>query len=351
MTIATRSNYAIVSEEGYNIRSNLFESTRYTPHLVVNSPSQLAPDDEFDYIFVPTKAIASSKLPLDGYPVSRDRTTIVLVQNGIGIEEAYAAAYPGVRLLSGVAYIIASQPAPGLIVQEGEVMRLLLGPYPPSPEEAEGEEEIVQRMNAARVPTVFYRDIQPQRWKKLLFNGCYATVCAATGLSTMGAWSMPGGRELITSLGHEIRRTAAAAAAVATTVAAAAEAPMTEQEVDSFFEGLSEGRELDLVPSMLQDAQKGIEMETDVLCGNINRIAEQHGVDTPRMRCVCVYVRSEIVRLVLTDLRGIQNDVCNLEWHEHCFPTPEREAAAAAAAAARTALEYFLELRRFGNQM
>lgn len=285
MTIATRSNYAIVSGGGYNIRSHLFESTTYTPHLVVNSPSQLAPDDEFDYIFVTTKVAPSRKLPLDGYPISRDRTTIVLVQNGIGIEEAYATAYPGVRLLSGVAYIIASQPAPGLIVQEGESMRLFLGPYPPSLGEAKGGEEIVQRMNAARVPTVFHRDIQPQRWKKLLFNGCYSTVCAATGLSSMGAWSMPGGKELIMSLGHEIRRTAAAAAAAtAATTTTAAEVPITEQEVDSFFEELSEKRKLDTVPSMLQDAQKGIEMEADALCGNICRIAEQHGVDTPRMR-------------------------------------------------------------------
>ena len=250
MTIATRSNYAIVSGGGYNIRSHLFESTTYTPHLVVNSPSQLAPDDEFDYIFVTTKVAPSRKLPLDGYPISRDRTTIVLVQNGIGIEEAYATAYPGVRLLSGVAYIIASQPAPGLIVQEGESMRLFLGPYPPSLGEAKGGEEIVQRMNAARVPTVFHHDIQPQRWKKLLFNGCYSTVCAAT----------------------------------AATTTTAAEAPITEQEVDSFFEELSEKRKLDTVPSMLQDAQKGIEMEADALCGNICRIAEQHGVDTPRMR-------------------------------------------------------------------
>jgi 2-dehydropantoate 2-reductase len=170
-----------------------------------------------------------------------------------------------------VAYIIASQPSPGEILQTGDTMSLLLGHYPPSPPGGE-HTDLISRLNAANMPTQMVHNIQHSRWTKLLINGCYATVCAATGLSTLAVAEAPGGMELLLALGHEIRETAAAADGC----------EMSVQEVEGFFREKMRG--LDLVPSMLQDARRGVGMEVEALCGNIVRIAERCGVQTPRLR-------------------------------------------------------------------
>jgi len=39
-----------------------------------------------------------------------------------------------------------------------------------------------------------------------------------------------------------------------------------------------------IVPSMLQDARKGVEMEVEALCGNVWRAAERAGVQAPRLQ-------------------------------------------------------------------
>ncbi|KAF8539720.1 ketopantoate reductase PanE/ApbA-domain-containing protein [Trichophaea hybrida] len=272
ITIVVRSSFPVVSRHGYKLTSTTFGNTIYIPYRVISSPLDLSGDEIYDYIFITTKA-SSSSLPLQGYPVS-PATTIVLIQNGIGVEAAYKAAYPDTPLLSGVAYIIASQPSPGEILQSGSVMSLHLGAFPPSSELQE-HKDIVSRLTAAGLQTHLHPSILPQRWKKLLFNSCYATICAVTGLGTLAVAQMPGGLEMLLALGHEIRETAGAAG----------ECEMSVEEIEEFFEVQTKG--LDIVPSMLQDAQKGQEMEVEVLVRNVVKIAEKWGVEVPRLRAVC----------------------------------------------------------------
>lgn len=58
-----------------------------------------------------------------------------------------------------------------------------------------------------------------------------------------------------------------------------------------------------IVPSMLQDAQKGVEMEVEGLCGNIWRKAEALGVQTPRVKCECLeYFSTNLTLMVQIDL-------------------------------------------------
>jgi 2-dehydropantoate 2-reductase len=195
----------------------------------------------------------------------------VLIQNGIGVEQPYKDAYPANTIISGVAYIAAAQPQHGKIVQSTDTMGLQLGLFPAAdPAGCPALVALLQRLNQARVPSVACPNIQEQRWRKLLFNGCYATVCTAMGLDTLDAMTSPLGEELIRGLAEEIRKTAVAAGC-----------HMTEQDVEEFF---GKTRGLDMTPSMLQDCRKGVETEVEVLCGNVWRIAEKVGVQTPRVR-------------------------------------------------------------------
>jgi 2-dehydropantoate 2-reductase len=228
-------------------------------------------DASFDYIFVTTKATGSA-LPLEGYPVGPS-TTIVLIQNGIGVEQPYQDAYPDNTIVSGVAYIAASQPDPARIVQiiASVPMSIQLGLFPAAaPESCSALVTLLERLNAARIPSTPTHNIQELRWTKLLFNGAVATTCAATGLNTAAAMVSPGVKELILGLMEEIRQTAVASGC-----------HMTPESVQAFFHRLNG---MDMAPSMLQDCRKGIEMEVEVLCGNVWRAAEKVGVSTPRIR-------------------------------------------------------------------
>ena len=269
ITVAVRSAYPIVSTVGYTIDSVLIGQHTYLPARVITLPTQLSPNEEFDYIIVTTKATSGS-LPLRGYPIGR-ATTIVLIQNGIGVEAPYVAAFPGTAIVSGVAYIAAAQPEPGRVVQSTVSMSLQLGVYPSRG--ASGVEELTElvgALNDAAIPAVALADIQGARWRKLLFNGCYATVCALTRLDTLEAMETSG--TLIRALAEEIRATANAAGC-----------GMKREEVEKFFEK-TDG--LRMVPSMLQDRNAGREMEVHALCGNVVAIARMFGVAAPRMEAV-----------------------------------------------------------------
>ncbi|KAI5815574.1 ketopantoate reductase PanE/ApbA C terminal-domain-containing protein [Pyronema omphalodes] len=283
ITIAVRSTYPIVSSHGYNITSSIFGNHQYLPYRVISQPCEVSPSEVFDYIIITTKATSTGQsLPLSGYPVS-PHTTLLLIQNGIGVETPYHEAYPENSLLTGVAYIIASQPAPGNILQTGDNMHLLLGHYPPRKTHDPRHDPLIERFNAAKCTATIKGDIQLERWRKLLFNGCFATVCAATGLNTGPAIKHAGG--LIRELGHEIAA-----------VAKAEGYEITREEVEGFFDGMWH---LDMAPSMLQDCRKGLEMETEVLCGNMVRIAEKHGVQVHRMRTMYMILEGINIRFRL----------------------------------------------------
>ncbi|KAI5784059.1 ketopantoate reductase PanE/ApbA C terminal-domain-containing protein [Pyronema domesticum] len=281
ITIAVRSTYPIVSSRGYNITSSVFGNHTFKPARVISGPSDLSPSEVFDYIIITTKA-TPGHIPLIGYPVSPN-TTLILIQNGIGVEAPYLEAYPQNALITGVAYIIASQPSPGDILQTGENMHLLFGHYPGREIDDPIHHPLIERFNASGCTTTLKGDIQLERWRKLLFNGCFATVCAATGLNTGPAIKHAGA--LIRELGHEIAAVAKAEGYI-----------ITAEEVEGFFDGMWH---LDMAPSMLQDCRKRIDMETEVLCGNMVKIAEKHGVEVHRMRTMYMILEGINIRFRL----------------------------------------------------
>jgi len=124
-----------------------------------------------------------------------------------------------------------------------------------------------------------HKDIRCERWRKVAWNGSWNTICAATGLDTQSfIKSSPEAKELVVNLLREIVVTAEALG-------------VKMDPIDSLIED-HVGWTLKappIVPSMLQDAQKGAQMEVEVLCGNIWRAAEKVGVETPNIKCVQVY--------------------------------------------------------------
>lgn len=290
-TIVCRSNYPTVSTAGFTLRSALWGNHTFQPTKVYSSLDQIEDTSIYDYVVDTTKsrpdAFIGGKPPLARLSPSLPETTpIIIIQNGMNIEEPYHLAFPKNPIASGVLYITISQPAPGEIRQEGKVNHLRIGPDHPLPEK---EQEKIQFfgdvLGASSCKVTVHKDIRCERWRKVAWNGSWNTICAVTGLDTQSfIKSSPQAKELVINLLREIVITAEALG-------------VKMDPIDSLIKDHVGWtiKAPPIVPSMLQDARKGAQMESEVLCGNIWRAAEKVGVETPNIKYAQAYP-SEVTR-------------------------------------------------------
>jgi 2-dehydropantoate 2-reductase len=134
VTAVCRSNYTAVKTNGFTLNSDKYGQNIHFHPNVVRSPEEAASQHgPFDFIVVSTKAFPgqeSSTPEILKPAVTQGKTTIVLIQNGIGIEPEYATAFPTNPLLSCVVYLPTTQTSPGHI-HMGAVERLQIGTFAP----------------------------------------------------------------------------------------------------------------------------------------------------------------------------------------------------------------------------
>lgn len=101
----------------------------FAPHAVYKSMKE-ASEQSYDYVVVTTKALPDilddSELIQD--IVTPEKTSIVLIQNGVGVEEPHRRRFPKNPILSAVTVVSAAQVAHGKIVQN-RWTRISIGPY------------------------------------------------------------------------------------------------------------------------------------------------------------------------------------------------------------------------------
>lgn len=117
VTVVARSDYEAVSRAGYAVES-IAGDFQFTPAAVLKHASEF--EGEADYIILAAKVLPEADaVGLLSPAVRSSKSTIVLIQNGIDIERKVAESFPDNRLLSTVAYIGVSSPAPGRVLQPG----------------------------------------------------------------------------------------------------------------------------------------------------------------------------------------------------------------------------------------
>ena len=135
VTAVCRSNYDVVKRDGFMMYSVRFGDVRFRPS-VVRVAEEAAPSGPWDFVFICSKCFPGSSPTLSNTikPVVGPCTAIVLVQNGINIEEEVAASYPNNPIISCVIYLPCTQIRPGVIdygATQKETQNLLeLGTYP-----------------------------------------------------------------------------------------------------------------------------------------------------------------------------------------------------------------------------
>ncbi|KAA1066097.1 hypothetical protein PGT21_021212 [Puccinia graminis f. sp. tritici] len=254
VTAITRSLYNSIQTHGLTINSEKYGQTKHwKPYRLVRS-AQEAVDRNYRFIICcvkclpdvePTSSIlAPFLLPSHQQKLASTHPppTVVLIQNGIGIEQSLAEAFPLIHIISCVAWIganmISPPPAPeklsnpqlqpksiGPIIEHGPQDRLVFGLYEgegfaqnyisqphdsnPGPcnryvegllaedgspltgtardsKLQNGKEEVklfLEIMTAGGCEAEALDYIQPARWAKNLWNGAFSTMCTLSRAS------------------------------------------------------------------------------------------------------------------------------------------------------------------------
>jgi 2-dehydropantoate 2-reductase len=273
VTAVCRSNYDTVKANGFTINSEKFgQNLKAKPNVVRSVSDAKGP---FDFLIVSSKVFSgtSPSTPSLIAPAVSSNTTIVLVQNGIGIEDEYQRAFPNNPLISCVVYLPAVQVGPGHI-EMGDLERLEIGMYP-STAPQEPAQSFATLLKSGGSNTIVFSDVQEKRWSKLIVNAGWNPTCAlglCSDVEFMGA--SEGATEYIFQVMLEV---VAIAQALGYEKINEAEATMQLNRAKARIG--SKG----IQPSMLADVKMGRALEVEAILGNTIKIGREKGVSIARL--------------------------------------------------------------------
>lgn len=280
VTVVCRSNYGIAQACGLSIDLD-GDIRSFHPHVTRSCLEAAAKvqQDFYDIVVVTSKAVLSADTAANIAPVVEPgRTTILLVQNGVGIEATYFAAFPENQILTSVAYCFATQVLPASTYMAGKA-KLEIGAYPDMRDGGVipvSTQRMMESLEDAGLAMSWHDDIQERRWLKLVLNAPYNSMCALTR-SDSGA-ILSGTGPLAMSVMHGVMDEI-----VATANALGYDTVKRETAEQLLKKSRQSTPSKSIQPSMLVDIQQGREMEVEVILGNPLRQAKALGVVTPRL--------------------------------------------------------------------
>ncbi|KAJ2986037.1 hypothetical protein NUW58_g5222 [Xylaria curta] len=278
LTVVARSNYDAVRSNGLAIKSENHGNHTVTPYKVARTPAEA--QATFDYIVCAHKAIEQASVPEQLAPaVDEKKTTIVIIQNGVGNEEPFRKRFPDVSILSCVTWVGARQTEPGVIAHtKSEDMQI--GLFPNHSVEASLEQDRLDTFASllTQGKTVFQvvPNIQVQRWEKVVWNAAWNSLTTLTMLDTH-SWlsSSSGATPLTKRLMHEV-----------VDVAQKCDVPIEHDLVDRLVDKI-----LGMPPigsSMQVDAQNQRPMEVEIILGYPVKKGRELGLNIPTLETIYV---------------------------------------------------------------
>lgn len=227
----------------------------------------------FDFVLVAMKNLPDvySISDIIGPAISA-QTSIVLVQNGIDIEQPLLEAFPNNILLSGVPLIGCELNGREMLHNDPDILQLAYWSNPRFTLENQSNActAFAQLYNNGGAKCNIQTDISWFRWRKLIWNASFNTVCAITNLDS-GAIQDAGGLD---SLIRPAMRDVVAVAQAAGNI-------FSDEILDDMVAFTP--KEASLKPSMQVDAVRHKPMEIEVILGNPIKTAKKLGVPVPTL--------------------------------------------------------------------
>lgn len=204
-----RSDYEQIRQQGLKIESP--DGNFILP--TVNAYSDVTAMPSCDVVVVALKTTQSQILPQLLPPLLRENSTVLLLQNGLDMEEQVATIVGDrYRIMGGLCFICSNKVAPGHI-QHLDYKAIAIGEYAPHYEPvgvSETLEAIAQDFESAGVPIVRSADLLRARWKKLLWNIPFNGLSVVLNATTDAMINQPQIRQLAEDLIAEVQAIASA---------------------------------------------------------------------------------------------------------------------------------------------
>ncbi|KAB8274508.1 FMN-dependent dehydrogenase-domain-containing protein [Aspergillus minisclerotigenes] len=283
LTVVARSNYDAVKENGIFLDSGNHGQHRFRPHndLVIKSLDEVS--GPFDYVVCAHKAIDQEAVVTRLQPAINEKTTIVIIQNGVGNEEPFRNTFPMSSIITCVTWVGATQTSPGTVKHtKSEDMQIGLFPNASVDETLERTRlnTFASLLEEGGTKFQVLEDMQRQRWEKVVWNAAWNPLTTLTLLDTQ-SWlhSSTDATPLTRRLMREV-----------IDVGRRCGVPLEYGLVDELMDRINS---LPGVGSSMQtDFKNGRPMEVDVILGFPAKKSKEFGMETPVLDMIHALIRA-----------------------------------------------------------
>ena len=157
---------------------------------------------EVDVVLVALKTTANDLLPDLLAPFARQGTTIVMLQNGLGVEAQAAWAAPHATVLGGLCFVCALKVGPGH-ARHVDYGRITLAQHGAS-SVTDAVAAVADDLEAAGVEVTREADLFAARWRKLVWNIPYNGLSVLLDAGTDELMADAGTRALVVDLMNDV---------------------------------------------------------------------------------------------------------------------------------------------------
>lgn len=260
--IARGAQLEALHERGLRIASAILGDLTIQP---VDAAASASDFGTADLVLLCVKAHQTAQVLADMEEVVGAATLIMPLQNGIDADEILADRFGRSHVISTVVYVAAAVESPG-VVHHGARGMLMVGSRFDVP--ADRVEMVAEQLTVHGVRMRHVKDIDRERWYKLMWNTAFNAVSALTLRDTRTLLATPETRAVIAGSMREVAE-----------VGRASGVDLSLDDVQTQIDATEA-----LPPmrtSMLEDRARGRMMETDALVGAVVRKGQAVGIPTP----------------------------------------------------------------------
>ncbi len=270
VSVVCRSEYDLVKKQGYQIVSQSRGDVNFYPSQVLRTSEEYQGGTP-DYLIVTLKITKGINRVALMKNVVGSNTVIVLIENGVEIEDEIHKAFPNNQIISCLAFIQVSRLAPG-VVRHYAYGDLTMGNFPSGVSESCEKLSTMLAKGGVNAPTT--HNVVNARWQKCVWNASFNPVSVLGGpVDTITLLKSPDGEKLIRDLMVEVCK-----------IAAATGNQMPEDLIDKYISATKNAPPYKT--SMALDKERGQAMEIEVIVGNTVRAGRRAEIQSPKLEAI-----------------------------------------------------------------